>query len=348
MRFAIGYQLPGDYGSIVDVVAAYPGAVAELYFALPADSSGRIPLGLDGGWSVAEAWEIMASELSELARQGVQAVLLLNSSCYGAQAMSFALEERVRRAVAWVERFAPLSAVTTCSLAIARQLKREFPGLRLRASVNMRVGSVAAMEHLADSFDAYYLKRELNRSPAQISALKAWCVAHGKELHLLANSGCLYDCAYQSFHDNLVAHEAEAQQQRGRALAYPAPCWEFLERPARWPWVLRNCWIRPEDLHHYEAWFATVKLATRVHPRPQRVLGAYARGRYRGNILDLLEPGYAALPGMPYLDNGRFPGDWYERTADCGHDCENCPTCDEVFRLISDENGASRQVRKDA
>ncbi|MDQ0288397.1 hypothetical protein [Oligosphaera ethanolica] len=341
MRFAIGYQLPGDYGSIVDVVAAYPGAVAEVYFALPAEASGRAPLGLDDVWSVDDAWNAMGSDLSELAGMGVQAVLLLNSSCYGAEAMSFALEERVRRGVALVEQFVPLSAVTTTSLAIARQFKREFPRIEVRASVNMRVGSVAAMAHLADSFDGYYLKRELNRSPSQITALKAWCDAHGKSLHLLANSGCLYDCAYQTFHDNLVAHEAEARQQPGRPLAYPAPCWEFLEKPERWPWLLRNCWIRPEDIHHYEAWFSTVKLATRVHPRPQKVLGAYVRGRYHGNVLDLLEPGHSALPGMPYLDNSRFPADWYERTADCGHDCELCGTCAEVFRLISSEGGAS-------
>jgi len=341
MRFAIGYQLPGDYGSIVDVVAAYPGAVAEVYFALPAEASGRAPLGLDDAWSVDDAWKAMGSDLSELAEKGVQAVLLLNSSCYGAEAMSFALEERVRRGVALVEQFIPLSAVTTTSLAIARQFKREFPRIEVRASVNMRVGSVAAMAHLADSFDGYYLKRELNRSPSQITALKAWCDAHGKSLHLLANSGCLYDCAYQTFHDNLVAHEGEARQQPGRPLAYPAPCWEFLEKPERWPWLLRNCWIRPEDIHHYEAWFSTVKLATRVHPRPQKVLGAYVRGRYHGNVLDLLEPGHSALPGMPYLDNSRFPADWYERTADCGHDCELCSTCAEVFRLISSESGAS-------
>ena len=340
MRFAIGYQLPGDYGSIVDVVAAYPGAVAEVYFALPAEASGRAPLGLDDEWSVDDAWNAMGSDLSELARLGVQAVLLLNSSCYGAEAMSFALEERVRRGVALVEQFIPLSGVTTTSLAIARQFKREFPRIEVRASVNMRVGSVAAMAHLADSFDGYYLKRELNRSPSQITALKAWCGAHGKSLHLLANSGCLYDCAYQTFHDNLVAHEAEARQQPGRPLAYPAPCWEFLEKRERWPWLLGNCWIRPEDMHHYEAWFSTVKLATRVHPRPQKVLGAYVRGRYHGNVLDLLEPGHSALPGMPYLDNSRFPADWYERTADCGHDCEHCGTCAEVFRLISSEGGA--------
>ena len=35
------------------------------------------------------------------------------------------------------------------------------------------------------------------------------CDAEGKELYMLANSGCLNNCSAHVFHDNLVAHEAQ-------------------------------------------------------------------------------------------------------------------------------------------
>ena len=45
--------------------------------------------------------------------------------------------------------------------------------------------------------------------------LKAWADANGKSLHFLVNSGCMNYCSGQSFHDNLVAHEAEIAETTG-------------------------------------------------------------------------------------------------------------------------------------
>ena len=334
MRFAVGYQLPGECDCVSDMVADSVGQVAEVYFALPTEPSGRSPLGHGDGWPTDEASGALAAELTALARMDVGLVLLFNAACYGSGAMSYELAERVERGIEFAEASAPLKAVTTTSLFVAKSLKRERPDIPVRASVNLRIGSIAAMEQLADCFDGYYMKRELNRSPEAIDRLKVWCDSHGKTLHLLANSGCLHDCAYQSFHDNLVAHESEVARVAGRGVRFPAPCWEFLEDPGRWHQLLQNTWIRPEDMHHYEAWFDTVKLATRMHSHPRVVLGAYARGEYQGNLLDLLEPGHASLPGMPILDNSRFPDDWYERTTTCRHRCQDCSYCASVFPNI--------------
>lgn len=334
MQFAIGYRLPDECDSISEIVADYPDGVSEVYFALPSDPSGRSPLGHEEGWSVADAKDVLSTELAHLAQMKVGAVLLFNASCYGANAMSYELQERIRQGVAFVEKTVPLKAVTTTSLFIARFLKSERPDIPVRASVNMRIGSIPAMEQLADAFDGYYLKRELNRSPAAIAELRSWCDASGKSLHLLANSGCLYDCAYQSFHDNLVAHEVEAACVSGPGVKYPAPCWEFLDNPGHWHRLLQNTWIRPEDIHNYEASFDTVKLATRVHPRPRMVVAAYARQQYHGNLLDLLEPGHSGLPSIPSIDNSLFPEDWFERTTSCGHRCWECSYCANVFEKV--------------
>ena len=79
----------------------------------------------------------------------------------------------------------------------------------VRASVNMRLGTVRAMEYVSHLFDSFYIQREYNRDLDRIDELREWAGRNGKRLYMLANSGCLLWCAVQTFHDNMVAHEAE-------------------------------------------------------------------------------------------------------------------------------------------
>ena len=66
----------------------------------------------------------------------------------------------------------------------------------------------------------------------------------------------------------------------------------------------------------------------------RRVVAAYARGRFNGNLLDLMEPGYAPLFGRWMLDNARFPADWFEKTSECDRDCTACSYCGEVLEKV--------------
>lgn len=73
-----------------------------------------------------------------------------------------------------------LDIVTTASLMIARTIKNNFPDIEVRASVNMRIGTVKAMEYIADLFDSYNIQREYNRDLRRITELKEWADKHGK------------------------------------------------------------------------------------------------------------------------------------------------------------------------
>jgi len=50
---------------------------------------------------------------------------------------------------------------------------------------------------------------------------------------------------------------------------------------------------------------------------PGRVIGAYVKGLYNGNLLDILEPGMAALFAPEIIDNTRFPIEWLEQLIKC-------------------------------
>lgn len=336
MKYTIGYQLPDEFDSTYEICKDYQHAVSEVYFPWGSEPSGRSALCPAGESSAVEAHQL--AELKAIRELGVRLALLLNSNCYGAQAIAQKTKDRVLSVAEKLKKELDIDSVTTASPFLAQVLKKEFgPDLHIRASVNMRVGTVDAMEYLAEYFDGYYMQRELNRDFAAIRTLKEWCGAHGKTLHLLANSGCMRSCAFQTFHDNMVAHESEIVQQKNEALRFPSPCWDYLHRlPEKkaMETYLRSTWIRPEDIHHYEPFFAEAKLATRMHQRPRMVVAAYARERFSGNVMDLTEPSYSTLFRGKILDNTLFPPDWFEKTTGCTKQCASCGYCAAVAEQV--------------
>jgi hypothetical protein len=320
VRFSIGYQPLPDGRAFAALVQSFRESVAEVYLAWPDEASGRSAL-------TTAAQEQLAADLKALRGLGLKLNLLFNAACYGDQAMSPVLEQRVSAVLRAMDQVAGLpESVTTTSPAVAFVVKRAFPAVAVRASVNLRWSSIAAFRQMAQLFDSYCVCRDCNRDLNQIRKLKVWADANGKRLALLANSGCLRACAGQAFHDGLVAHEAGLAGTPVIAGFQPFTCLRHLADPANQQAILQATWIRPEDLHHYEGLVDQVKLATRLHPRPGQVLRAYAQGRFDGNLLDLFEPGLGPVLGGRILDNRRFPEDWFAHAVACAADgaCDRC------------------------
>ena len=225
-------------------------------------------------------------------------------------------------------------ALPTASPMIAHTVKTRFPGIEVRASVNMRLGTAQAMGYVGDLFDSFYLQRDLQRDLNHVRKVRAWCDRHGKKLCLLANSGCLRFCPGQTFHDNLIAHSESAERQENLPDWNPHVCWNLYRDPEKLVEILKATWIRPEDLHRYSGLADTVKLATRQHAHPRMVIGAYAEGCFAGNLLDLLEPGFSPAFAPRVIDNAAFPSDWAERIGRCPGDCEACSYCREVLSQV--------------
>ncbi len=332
MRFAVGYQFMGeDKEPFASIVEDYRGNISEVYFALPGHASGRSPVCEPAANDFQASAAAMLDELKAISETGIPLTLLMNAACYGDEAISAAFADRIRGMLDGICGRLHITAVTTTSPFVAGIVKAHAGGLETRASVNMRIGSVAGMEYLAYCFDGYYLKREHNRDLAQIELMKHWCDEHGKKLYLLANSGCLRECSAQTFHDNLVAHETGVKGLPSQPRKFPVPCWDFLSKKENSHRFLCNSWIRPENVHHYERWFTDVKLATRCNPSPRMVIDAYVRGKFRGNLLDILEPNYSSLYPQSVLDNTLIPDDWFDRVCACDKNCHRCGYCAEIW-----------------
>ncbi len=336
MKYTIGYQLPDELDSTYEICSDYRHAVSEVYFPWSTEPSGRSALCTAEEKEAVEACQL--EELKAIDDLGIRLALLLNSNCYGEESISLQTQKRILSIADKLKKELDIDSVTTASPFVARILKKEFGSdLHIRASVNMRVGTVDAMEQLAGYFDGYYMQRERNRDFADIRTMKDWCDRNGKTLHLLANSGCMRNCAFQTFHDNMVAHESGIVQRENVKLAFPSPCWDYLHGLPPKKAVenyLHSTWIRPEDIHHYEPYFAEAKLATRMHQRPRMVVAAYARGKFTGNTMDLTEPSYSTLFPGRILDNTLFPEDWFERTTQCSKQCDTCGYCAAVTEKV--------------
>jgi len=336
MKFAVGYQLLNDdEHGFAEIVGQFREHIAEVYFPWLDIPTARAPLANQRGYIDWRAQQRLERDLSLFKQWGIKLDLLLNANCYGRYAVSQYLANLICSVIDHLsEAVGGIDTVTTSSLAVAHTVKTNFPDIEVRASVNMRIGTVKGMQYVADLFDGFCVQREYNRDFQRLRQLKAWADANNKKLYMLANSGCLNFCSGQVFHDNLVAHETEIDEVARIPDWTPHVCWNHYRDRKNWVTFLQNSWIRPEDIHHYEHYFPVVKLATRMHSRPAMVIQAYVERRFYGNLLDLLEPGYGPLFAPFIIDNSRFPDDWFERTTTCDKNCHECNYCETVLRKV--------------
>lgn len=329
MKFLVGYQLPSeDSVPFFQSIEPYLSHIDEVFFPWIDSPSGRSAIGNTGGYIQWNAQEKMEEELAAIRKQGIRLDLLLNANCYGAEAISERLSKRVLSVVDHLcDRVGGIDAVTTASPFIAECIKKYFPDIKVRASVNMSIGTVSGIDYLGELFDSFYIQREYNRDLSRVRILSQACKERGKELFMLANSGCLNFCTGHIFHDNLVAHEKDVIAMKNVHDFEPLTCVRYLSKRENRHAFLQGSWVRPEDIHHYEGLVSGVKLATRTHSRPALVVSAYARGKFSGNLLDLCEPGFGSVFYPYIIDNTCMPKDFFTQVTNCNKQCHTCDYC---------------------
>ncbi len=300
MKFSVGLQK--NNRDFVDYIIENKQHIHEVYF-----SWGDFPSGRSSQTSADDltAWEMMDIQrkmIADLSSANIALNILFNANCYGDRALSKEFFSDVGQTVYYVSENFGLASVTTTSPLIAKFVKTNFSDLEVRASVNMEIGTVQGMEYLADYFDGFYIKRELNRDFDSIKKLYTWADDNGKKMYMLANSGCLNYCSAHTFHDNLVAHEKDISKY-DNAYNYEGICRNFLKKEENIFKIIEHTnFVRPEDIYLYEHYFVSAKLATRVHKNPISVVDSYINRKYVGDILQILEPSHSIYPYV--LENG--------------------------------------------
>ncbi len=329
MKYIVGYPTSAPAG-FADVAIRYKEHISEVYFSFGDFPNGRNTIVEDGELPF-ERQARQLEALGNMSKAGLKFNLLFNGNCYGKDSQSRALFNKIGDTTDYIQRTYGLNSVTTSSPLIAKFIHENFEGIDVRASVNMEIGTPEGMSYVKNVFDSLYLKREYNRNQKALHRMREWCDANGKQMYLLANSGCLNFCSAHTFHDNLVSHEAEiAPMDNG--YEFRGVCWDYLSTDdGRREWLSRTNFIRPEDIELYEDLVPAVKLATRVNSSPERVIRAYVGGKYRGSVMDLLEPNHSGAFYPSIVDNGEIPEDFARFVLNCDKSCESCGKCRDIM-----------------
>ena len=330
MKYIVGYPIK-ENKSFLNTLVKNKDSISEVYFSWGDIPNGRSALSVDGEMTPFEIQQRQAEDLKYLSSNGLKLNMLFNANCYGKDSQSRAFFYKIGSLIDYIEREFGLSSVTTSSPLIAKFIKENFEGIDVRASVNMEIGSIEGMSYVSDFFDSFYVRRELNRNLPALLRLRKWCDENGKQMYLLANSGCLNNCSAHVFHHNLVAHEAEISAM-DNGYQFRGVCWDFLsDEKRREKWLSRTNFIRPEDIELYDGLVPAMKLATRVNSAPARVLEAYVGKKYRGSVMELLEPNHSGAFYPSYIENANFDENFAKHVMSCNKNCEECRYCADVM-----------------
>ena len=212
-NLAVGHFLNEPF---IAACAPWTARIHEVFFAWPGVLSCRpAPAFTD---------EVKARLLGDLRwcrERGILLDTLFNCTCYGDGAISPELADFVAATLRDMdaEGLFP-DIVTTASPFIASVLRRRFPRVKIRWSVNLRIHGTTGFECVEELFDSFYVTRERQRDAAYLARVAAWAREHGKAVGLQANSGCLRQCPFQNFHDNLHGHDRIRQSAVGAAFDF--------------------------------------------------------------------------------------------------------------------------------
>ena len=330
MKFTVGYP-QSQSSDFIDCIVKNKENIHELYFSWTDAPSGRSVGGVEQSLTAFERQKKQVDDLKRLSAEGIKFNLLYNANCYGKSSQSRSFFNNVGNLTDYVINEFGLASVTTASPLIAKFIKENFSMINVRASVNMEIGTIEGISYLSEYFDSFYVKRELNRNMPKLLRLRKWCDENGKEMYLLANSGCLNYCSAHTFHDNLVAHENEISQM-DNGYQFNGVCWDFLSNnEGKKSWLKRTNFIRPDDVALYEKITPAMKLATRVNSSPCRILQAYVNGKYRGSVMELLEPNHSGAFYPSYIENSNFATDFAKTVLYCDKKCEKCSYCEKIM-----------------
>lgn len=195
--------------------------------------------------------------------------------------------------------------------------------------------------------DRLVVEESVNRD---FSTLKRIREAFGERVEVIANVVCLKDCIYRSFHYNQMSCDSIRIPSEASLTYYPHRC--IIKRYENLANVLRLSWIRPEDIGYYtQAGINYFKLQGRkavLRGDPVRAVTAYFKGRYDGNLMDLLDMFAPTNAFRVHVDNRKLDGfiEMFANHEDfCRHSCDKCKYCDSYAAKSINYNEAQKVIK---
>lgn len=284
MHLSVGYSFePG----LIEQLAAFP-AVREIYGKMHADLFG-------GGRSSYTFSRITQKDVKATVKQAralnIKFNYLLNAASLGGLEQTRSGQKKIRRFIDFLDE-AGVDHLTVASPFLLKLIKSSYPRFFVRVGVFAMIDTPLKAQQWED-LGADRLSLSViacNRDLPRLAAIRRSVTC---ELELIANAGCLLQCAYEPTHMQLLTQSSCTRDPlKGFCLDY---CFLHcsstrLLAPENF---IRSTWIRPEDLHHYEALgYHHFKILERSSPA-QLILKrvkAYSERSFQGNLLEIVGP----------------------------------------------------------
>lgn len=227
--------------------------------------------------------------IAKIHKQGFKFNYLLNAVCIGNRELTRRGHQKIIRLVDWLTRI-EVDSVTVSIPSMFKLIKEKFPSLRINVSVQANINSVKearAWDGLgADKITLSVL--DVNRDFVLLKKIRN---AVRCQLQLVANLKCLRGCPFYRYHENLNSHASQSGHPlNGYMIDYCTIRCNLLRMSSPIEYI-KSGWIRPEDICHYEdVGINTLKIVGRQMQTEfiLKIVNAYAKRRYDGNLLDLL------------------------------------------------------------
>jgi collagenase-like PrtC family protease len=303
---------------------------------------------------------------------------LMNATCFDNTEFTKGGYQKIVEHLEWITSTGA-DMITVALPFLLQMAKKQCPSLKVCVSSFARIQNV----HMARFWeelgaDKIILPEIIARDFQTLQLIRE---AVDCELELIANHSCLFYCPFDLHHRNMVSHGS----QHGHPCGGFAPdycklaCQKMkLLRPEE---LIKSRWIRPEDVGVYEdVGINCLKLVERFRGTESliRILDAYERRTYRGNLAELLtlpqEGVYMSpnldiidrpdlidtekmdavmavlrepFPGKLSIDNAKLNGflDHFKKT-DCHRiDCDQCGYCRRVAsQAVSIDEGWRQEM----
>jgi collagenase-like PrtC family protease len=272
---------------LLDGLAEIP-EVASVYAKLPFDLVGG---GRAGTVLPSVDWDAARNIIRAAHQRGLSFCYLINAPCIGNMEQT---QDGKERLIEFVGRLVELEvdSVSISNLALTALVQRNYPDLNVRGSVLSWPTNLTRLKYQESlGLDPLILPySEFNRDFKALERIRSGLSCG---IMLFANISCIYHCHYLAEHACSVGHASqENQDSRKTHSLLDSYLWGCTRRRLMQPELfLMSRWIRPEDLHVYEALgFEEFKIIDRSRSTAWllRAAKAYAARRYDGNLLDII------------------------------------------------------------
>ncbi|WP_457614655.1 U32 family peptidase [Methanopyrus sp.] len=290
--------------------------IETVYFGLPIAGTGRATLvQVDTG---------TAAELAEICRShSVEPEAVINPLCTADVVRSRNAFAEFERALDDLDDAGIERLVLSDPLMIHAAVER---GFRVSVSCVVGVNTPERARYFDEiGVEEITLDTNVNR---RLDVIEAIASEVSVRLRIIVNEGCLPDCPYRASHFCLFSHATRPGEEVSEDPYFVRCISERVNDPTL---IIKSPFVRPEDLDVYlDLGVKTFKIAGRANSIAwiRRAVRAYLRGRYGGNLLDILDCP-TALRHLYRVDNRKLDG-FLEQVGRCDRRCSKCGFCTEL------------------